>query len=253
MIPYIFLGLGGLALIAFCIFRDKKGSILAICIKSLVSAMFIAVAVSALVANFQPIDSMARPSIFLILGLVFGFIGDIVLDLKIYLKGLSYQNAEKDADLATYFGMAVFALGHIFYILATLFRFPGHELNIVWSMLIGICVAALIFVIAIGLLKMKFGKFLIPSIFYAFLLCTFVVYSIWSCATLGATTANIMFLVGSILFLVSDLILSMTYFSKPEDYKKQGIMNPESKFLIIANHVTYYAAQFLIALAILFI
>jgi hypothetical protein len=45
----------------------------------------------------------------------------------------------------------------------------------------------------------------------------------------------------------------MTYFSKESDYQKDGILNPESRFMISANHITYYIAQFLIAICILFI
>ena len=107
-------------------------------------------------------------------------------------------------------------------------------------------------VLSIFVMKMRFGKFLIPSISYCILLTWFVVYSAWNLAAIKST-ANILLLVGSIMFIVSDLILSMTYFSKEEDYKKQGMMNPESKFMIVANHATYYIAQFLIAIAILFI
>ena len=142
--------------------------------------------------------------------------------------------------------------GHILYIIATMLRFPGKEINMLWAALIGIGVTAAIFILSIFVMKMRFGKFLIPSISYCILLTWFVVYSAWNLAAIKST-ANILLLVGSIMFIVSDLILSMTYFSKEEDYKKQGMMNPESKFMIVANHATYYIAQFLIAIAILFI
>jgi len=52
----------------------------------------------------------------------------------------------------------------------------------------------------------------------------------------------ILFLIGSILFLLSDLVLSMTYFD-----------GKDSKIMIIINHVLYYAAQFSIAVAVLYI
>jgi hypothetical protein len=63
---------------------------------------------------------------------------------------------------------------------------------------------------------------------------------------------NVLLIIGSILFILSDLVLSMTYFSKEEDYKKEGILNPESRFMISLNHILYYGAQFFIAISILF-
>lgn len=68
----------------------------------------------------------------------------------------------------------------------------------------------------------------------------------------GSASAGIL-LAGAILFVLSDMVLSMTYFSKPADYERKGMLNPESRLMIIVNHVTYYLAQFLIALSLLFI
>ncbi len=55
-------------------------------------------------------------------------------------------------------------------------------------------------------------------------------------------TLNFMF-AGGIFFLISDLILSGTYFG-------EGKNRPVD---IIINHVTYYIAQFLIASSLLFL
>ena len=252
-LPYIYIGIGALLLGLFCYLRDKKSSIIAICVKTLVSIMFILTGVFALLNNQNPLESIKLPAIYMIIGLVLGLIGDIVLDLKIYLKGLDYERAQKDSDTLTYFGMVAFGVGHIFYIFSVFNRYLEAPLIILWSFLIAIGVAALIFTIAIGVMKMRFGKFLMPSVVYCILLSWFIVYCIWRCATQTGEVENIILVVGSIMFIVSDLILSMTYFSKPEDYEKKGIMNPESKFLISANHITYYIAQFLIAIAIMFI
>ena len=212
--------------------------------------MFIATAITAILENPNRSDVLL-PALLMIVGLVLGMVGDITLDFKIYLKNLPYEDAEKDADKMTYIGMAAFGVGHILYITATALRF-GASLNMLWSALIGIGVTAAIFSLSIFVLKMRFGKFLIPSISYCVLLTWFVVYSAWQLAV-GHSIANALLLVGSIMFIVSDLILSMTYFSKEEDYKKEGMLNPESKLMIVANHATYYIAQFLIAIALLFI
>ena len=55
------------------------------------------------------------------------------------------------------------------------------------------------------------------------------------------TTLNLIF-IGSILFALSDLVLSGTYFG-----------GKERPVDIILNYLTYYPAQFLIALSLLFL
>lgn len=250
MATYIFLALGVVSFVLFAISRDKKSSATAICLKSVVSIMFIATAIAAILENGNR-AAVVLPALLMIGGLVLGLVGDITLDFKIYLKNLPYENAEKDSDKMTYIGMASFGVGHILYITATALRF-GAGLNLLYTAICAIGLTAAIFVLSIGIMKMRFGKFLIPSISYCVLLTWFVAYSAWQLA-LAFSIANVLLLVGSVMFIVSDLILSMTYFSKEEDYKKEGMLNPESKLMIVANHATYYIAQFLIAIALLFI
>lgn len=249
---YFFLLAGVAFLVAFCIARDKRSSAAAIAVKTLTSLMFVATAVAALLFNTQR-EQAILPGLLMIGGLVCGLVGDVTLDFKIYLRGLPYERAEHDSDLMTYLGMAAFGVGHVLYIFSTLLRSSSSGLDMLWSLLVAIGLAGGIFALSLGVMKMRFGRFLVPSICYALLLCWFVVYSIWQLATMGVNTAGVLLLLGSILFIVSDLILSMTYFSKPEDYNRTGPLHPESKLMIVSNHVTYYAAQFLIALAILYI
>ena len=252
MVTYIFLAVGVAALIAFCVVRDKKSSAMAIGFKSLASMAFIAMAIAAVLSRESAVGVLT-PALLILGGLVCGLVGDITLDFKIFLKGLPYERADKDADVMTYVGMAAFGVGHVLYITAGGLRFADTSINLAWSLLVAVGLVAVIFALSIGVMKMRFGKFLLPSVCYALLLAWFVVYSIWQMAAVGTGVANVLLLVGAILFIVSDLILSMTYFSKPEDYRRTGPLHPESKLMIVSNHVTYYAAQFLIALAILYL
>lgn len=153
-----------------------------------------------------------------------------------------------------YFGMLAFGIGHVLYITSMAIRFPGYEMNLLWSALGSAAIVGVMFLVCVYAMKMQFGKFLIPSIAYAFLLCWFVVLSatLLSSPAQGSASAGIL-LAGAILFLLSDMVLSMTYFSKSADYERKGMLNPESRLMIIVNHVTYYLAQFLIALSLLFI
>ena len=67
-------------------------------------------------------------------------------------------------------------------------------------------------------------------------------FSVWMMTGFNNKGLMLIF-IGGVLFAVSDLILNMTYFAEGH----------EKPFDIISNSITYYAAQFLIALAILFL
>lgn len=254
MITYLFVGLGALCVILFLIFRDKKSSILAITLKTLSSIFFI---VTALVAamNIKEIDTTKTIfTILVIVGLLFGLVGDFTLDFKQYFKSLKYDNHMKDSDFITYVGMSAFAVGHILYISGILVTYPGEGMSLLYSSL-GALGAALLIVFIVGekLSHLHFGKFLIPSLVYCFLLTNFGILSLIIMVK-NMNPANIIRFVGSMMFLISDLILSFTYFSEPQKFlEKSALKNPESRLYIISNHGTYYIAQFLLAIMLMFI
>lgn len=238
MLTYILLVLGGLFLTLFLLFRTKEGGILPAALKTITSLLFVATAVSGVINNYivTGVVGVSKLTFFglVILGLVCGLIGDLTLDLKI-----TYQSTNlRHSDLYTFFGMAAFGVGHILYIAAvsTFFGFSG------WSILIAVAATALIFTVSLFLLKMQFGKFLIPSIIYALLLTLFLACTIVGGMVSGFTLPVILLVVGAALFLLSDLVLSMIYFD-----------GNESRVMIVINHVLYYAAQFLIALSLYYI
>lgn len=76
-----------------------------------------------------------------------------------------------------YFGVLAFGIGHVLYITSMAIRFPGYEMNLLWSALGSAAIVGVMFLVCVYAMKMQFGKFLIPSIAYAFLLCWFVVLS----------------------------------------------------------------------------
>ena len=258
MVSYILTGCGFISLCFFLFKRDKKSSVVAIALKALTSLFFIATAIFSLIENVSDKGNIEYakmlPLILLLLGLVFGMVGDIFLDFKIYFKTLNmrFLSLENDYDILMITGMSAFGIGHVFYIFGSLSIDTSLWLYLVTSLLVGAAFITLIMLFSIRVMKMNFRKFFIPCIIYGFLLCSFICFSIIRLAN-HYSKDNLLLLLGSILFLVSDLILSITYFSKEEDYKKEGLMNPESRFMIITNHTTYYAAQFLIAIAIMFI
>ncbi len=256
MVAYILLALGVVSLVAFLVFRDKNGSVFATVLKTLTSLLFIATAVTAFCEG-EPVsyDRIVAPAMMVIIGLTLGMIGDFTLDMKIVFKSLKgvYSAAEKDSDTFTFAGMAAFGIGHILYISAIGVLYPASALNILWSFLAAVVFGVAVIVVASKVMGMQFGKFLIPSIIYVCLLSWFLALTVATGITEGMSTDLILLICGSALFLLSDLVLSMTYFSKPEDYKKTGALAPDSRLMISVNHVLYYAAQFCIALALMFI
>ena len=93
-------------------------------------------------------------------------------------------------------------------------------------------------------MKMVYGKFKAITAIYGFVLAfmTFLSASLAIMNKFENMTLNFMF-AGGVFFLISDLILSGTYFG-------EGKRRPVD---VITNHTTYYAAQFLIAASLMFI
>ena len=237
MITYVLLVLGGLFLTLFLLFRDKDGGFLPTALKTVTSMLFVATAVSGVINNYIVTGTLGVTKLtfygLVLLGLMCGVIGDLTLDLKIV-----YKNNPRHNDLFTFFGMAAFGIGHVLYIVAVAIYFGFSA----WAILIAAALTALIFTVSLFLLKMQFGKFLIPSIVYALLLTLFLAGTVVAGIYTAFTLPVILLIVGAGLFLLSDLVLSMIYFE-----------GNEARVLIVVNHVLYYAAQFLIALSLYYI
>ncbi|HCJ92100.1 MAG TPA: hypothetical protein DHV92_02100 [Ruminococcaceae bacterium] len=128
---------------------------------------------------------------------------------------------------------------------SAIYKFAGN-----WSVLTAVLPIIISVVVAIGnvivsekLLKLKFGKFrTIVGVYTFFLFMTFAVSAV---AMLNNSFAKqwILMSAGGLLFAFSDAVLSTMYF-------KEG---GNTKANIIINHVSYYAAQFIIASSVLFI
>ncbi len=238
MLTYILLVLGGLFLTCFLLFRTKEGGMLPAALKTVTSFLFVATAVAGAVNNYIVTGTASAPKLtfigLVILGLVCGLIGDLTLDLKVTYQATNIRHS----DIYTFFGMAAFGIGHILYVVAVALFFGFSA----WTILIAVGATAAIFSVSLFLLKMKFGKFLIPSILYALLLTLFLACTVAGGLIAGFTLPVILLVVGAGLFLLSDLVLSMIYFD-----------GNESRVLIVVNHVLYYAAQFLIALSVYYI
>jgi hypothetical protein len=162
--------------------------------------------------------------------LCFGLLGDIFLDQK--------DMYAEHKDMYTFAGFLAFMTGHFFFIAGLLFTYgPG------WKILLPGVAAGL----AVGFgclllakpMKMDFGRFKLITVIYGFVLA-FMVSTAFACYAVDKALQPLWMGIGGISFLLSDLILSQTYFGKghrkPLDY--------------ILNYILYYGAQFAIALSL---
>ena len=215
--------------------KNVQGGIVGVLIKTLASLSVVAIAITAIYMGGKTRTGVQNTSIFIVAGLVCGLIGDIVLDLK-----WVYQKSKEEALYLTG-GMISFAIGHIMYFVAILLYLGTSVIS--WKV-VGICVAVSAVVafsiIFIGekLLKFKFGKFIIHSVAYAFLLIFMMSIGI-SAWILGAEINShvSIFGIGMILFFLSDLVLTQMYFGG----------RPNDRTLCVINHALYYSAQIFIA------
>lgn len=230
VVPIIFASLGCLSLVWFLFEKIKAYSIKAVLIKALTSSFFVAVGIYALCTTHLKFFST-----FAVVGLILGMAGDIFLDLK-------YAKKEKDYEF-TVAGFIAFGLGHIMYITGMYLEFFRDQsiLYLIIPLAIG-CLMGPCTILMGKVLKTEYGRLKIIAGAYAVILfsmvaCSFSVYMMMDFKNTGL----MMVFIGGVLFAVSDLILNMTYFGKGH----------EKPFDIISNTITYYAAQFVIAFAIM--
>ncbi len=230
---FIIMGVALILLVFYIICKCKKYDLKELFIKIGVSFLFIVVA---LVATLNS-NKFSIINLLIILGLEFGLIGDILLDLK-------YIDVERTKGY-TYAGFIVFGLGHIIYMTALIMNYyiKGGILFIILAITIDL-IASILTILLERPLKLNYGK--MKKICFGYALCLFgtFAFSLMLAIQNGFQIVSLnMIMIGSILFAISDLVLSGTYFGEGK----------ERPIDFILNYSTYYAAQFIIAFALLFI
>ena len=223
----------------FIVVRIKKGGVDGIVTKALASFGFVALGLFLMATKAGQNDFSRYSSIVILCGLVCGLIGDVLLDLKVV-----YPFHE---DKYLTFGMLSFLFGHLFFIGSMGVIFAGNATKTITFPIIFIVIMSAVFAVGIWFvtsryMHLDYGKHALLSTIYAGVLLFTTVFSIYLAFSTMLTSLFIM-AVGFVLFLASDLVLSLQYFGG-----KQSI-----KSLIILNHLLYYLAQILIAVSIYFI
>ncbi len=237
VLTIICFAIGAVITIWFLMARKDGANIKALILKSLSSVGFMATAAVAFAAS----GMNSGFGLFVLIGLLFGLLGDLWLDLKFIYPA--------ENDPFTFAGFCVFAVQHIF-LIAGLYIYAAD-----WSCTKGILFAIIPLVVGLlaGILnvlflekpmKLNYGKFkMITGVYGGILIAmTLIVGALAIYNGFAVAQLNVMF-VGAVFFLISDLILSGTYFG-------EGKNRPID---VITNHATYYLGQFLIALSLMFL
>ena len=164
---------------------------------------------------------------FITFALMFGFCGDVFLGIK--------EIAPTFKKKLIPIGLVYFLIGHIFYLFA-FSSVSGFEPRT----LIALPAVGVVGFVLIKLFRMNLGGALhtVCSVYYGMLawkiaMCIYLVVK-------DACSANILALIGSCLFMVSDTCLAFVYFAR---VKKKNA-------LVTAELSTYYTAQLLLAMSV---
>ena len=157
------------------------------------------------------------------IGLILGAAGDVLLQFM--------DCRPKDREPFFRAGLGAFLIGHVFYIVA--FALLGRVTG--WAVLLAAVLFAALFLLQFpARMDLKGQK--VPVYAYAAVISVMTAFAVLS---FGAGARGALVGLGGILFLVSDAILALIFFSPIREKK-----------LPTWNLITYYAAQILLALSI---
>ena len=228
----IVIGLALPLIVWYVISKCKKYDLKELFLKTGVSLLFVVVAVIATLSSekFTLLNAMV------ILGLVFGLVGDILLDLK-------YVDVERTKGYS-YGGFIVFGIGHILYMIGLISTYyqKGGVLFIILPIILAIALAVLTILMEKPL-KLKYGEYKLISFLYAICLFGTCSFSLFLAIQNHFIIKSLnLFFVAALLFAASDLVLSGTFFGEGK----------ERPIDFALNYATYYGAQFLIAFLLIF-
>jgi len=229
MLYYIVLAVGVVVSFIFCIERRLGFSIKNLIFKSVSSLCYLLTAVFALINN----SSAYTYGSLIIMGGALGLVGDILLDLKGIYK--------KDEKVYLKGGFIFFLVGHIFYESAIIYSLKIKWWIVVLSAVVSI-IAGIATVLMANIMKVHYGAYRrIVAVYCSFLAMTLVV-SVVAAVFSGFKKGYIIMAVGALLFLLSDAVLSSTFFGRGKDKQHH----------LFINHFLYYAGQYLIAASVMF-
>ncbi|MBR0137894.1 MAG: lysoplasmalogenase [Erysipelotrichaceae bacterium] len=164
----------------------------------------------------------------ILIGLVFGMIGDILLNLRFVF--------EKNGQKFFLTGIVAFLIGHVLYLLAII----PNAVHLALCVAVGVILAASLLTYIFKTMDVK-PAFKIFGIFYlgAIIIMTTIAVVI---AIFRPDTAGVIFAVGAVLFTASDIVLIFNTFSGTSRFSMR-----------VTNLTLYYIGQILIACSLFFV
>ena len=235
IIPAIFFTLCGIAALAFYIpLRIKKDLNKGILFKIATSVFFLLTAGASVAASSGAVwEQYKYLFLGIVFGQIFGLLGDYWLDMKDMLPAAHH-------DRYTFTGFISFFICHLFFN-AGLVAAYGTD----WKKLLVILGAgAVLCAFVMGtekLMKLKYGKFKGITAGYSVVFGMSIAAALFSWLYGGRNPQALVMAIGLVVFLLSDLVLSGTYFGEGKD----------KPIDITLNYIFYYGGQFTIALSLL--
>ena len=233
MTAILFTAFGACTLAPYIFFRCKRKLVPGILFKIATSVFFLLTTCSAALAWPAEVFGQYKFLFFgILIGQILGLLGDYWLDMK--------DMYPQHKEIYMFSGFTSFLVCHLFFI-AGLLKTYGAPLK---TLLI-IAGAAVVFAAAVlsteKLMKLVYGKFRGIGAAYCAVFGMSIAASLCSWYFGGRNPQPLVMNIGLVVFLLSDLVLSGTYFGegkeRPVDY--------------ILNYLFYYGAQFTIALSLL--
>jgi len=228
----LFTAFGACTLVPYIFFRCKRKLMTGLLLKIPTSAFFLLTTSAAALACPAELFEQYKFLFFgVIIGQIFGLMGDFWLDMKDMMP--------PHHDPLVFAGFTSFFIGHCFFI-AGLFATYGADLK-TWLITLGTGVVFGVFVaLAEKPMKLKYGKFKAIAAGYSGIFGMSLAASLLTYFATKQPQALVMN-IGLLVFLLSDLFLSGTYFGEGKDRSVDYAL----------NYICYYGGQFTIALSLL--
>ena len=211
--------------IVFLILEKKQKMVATLYLKGLASITFVVLGA----ISFIQTDNLFFAT-FILVGLIFDALADVVFNLRFAFK--------KIEQLSFLSGTLLFFIGHIFYLVALV-----PQINHCWLYLfIGLALAALVQLSFVFLLQDVSKAYRIYGVVYIAMVSTMTAMAIGNLVTSLRTVGAILFAVGAVFFLISDILLIFNTFRRKKIYPVRVI-----------SFVTYYTGQLLIATSLFII
>lgn len=205
--------------ILFLIKEKKQQLVQTLYLKGAASLVFVLLAALSFVFGSQSFFS-----IYIFVGMFFDALADVVFNLR-----FAFKKIEKLSFLG---GTFLFFMGHVFYLVAMI-----PQVEHLWLYFAAGLVIALLSQLYIWLvLKDVFLAYKIYGTVYIFSVSSMTAMAIGNFVVNYAGTWALLFAIGAVFFLISDLLLILNTFRKEKIYPMRVI-----------SFVTYYTGQLLIA------